>query len=83
MLTIKDLKLVELPAGHEVLYGEGDVVARLHLHHPGARLKVGEAVAGGMAHDDPRGGRQHLVHGTRHCGRERERERERGERESE
>lgn len=44
-LTVKDLQLVELPAGLEVLDGEGDVVTRFHLDHPGARLEVGEAAA--------------------------------------
>lgn len=65
-LTVKDLQLIKLPAGLEVFDGKGDVVARVHLHHPGTGLKVGEAAAGRLAHDDSGGGGQDLIHGTCH-----------------
>lgn len=66
-LTVKDLQLVELTARLEVLYGEGDVVSRLYLDHPGAGLKMWETAARRLAHDDAGGGCENLIHGTSHC----------------
>lgn len=66
-LTIEDFKLIKLLLTEEVLDGEGDVVAWLHLHHPGAGLEVGVTPQEALAEDHPTGIRQQLVHGAVHC----------------
>lgn len=71
-LTIKDLQLVKLSAGLEVFNSESDVVTRIHLHHPGAGLKVRQAAARWLTQDYSRGGCQHLVHRTGNCEEDRQ-----------
>lgn len=66
-LTIKDLQLIKLSAGLKVFNGESDVVAGIHLHHPGTGLEVWHTAARWLAQDYPCGGCHHLVHRTGDC----------------
>lgn len=66
-LTVKDFKLIVLLLAQEVLDGEGDVVPRLHLHHPGTGLEVRVGPQEALAEDDSGGVRHHLVHRAVHC----------------
>lgn len=63
-LTIKDFKFIKLPAGLEVFNSEGNVVAWLHLHDPGAGLEVGEATTWRLTQNHSCRCCQHLIHWT-------------------
>lgn len=71
-LTIEYFKLIKLSAGLKVFNSEGDVVARLHFHYPGAWLKVGKAVAWGLTQNHSCRGCKDLIHWTHHCEEQKE-----------